>query len=165
MKIETLQDLYAMELQDLYGSEKLLVTWLAKMVESADSMELRQALSNHLTEARGHLTRLEKIFQIHGEKPAVKQGKALEGILREAEDDMAEAANPSIRDAVIVAAVQQAEHFEIAAYSTLQSYAVHLGHTDAAKILQTTLHEERAMDRKMTEIALSNMKVEAAHPA
>jgi len=165
MKVETLQDLYAKELQDLYGSEKLLVKWLAKMAETADLMELRQALSNHIDEARGQTTRIEKIFQLHGERPVAKHGKALEGILREAEEDIAEANNPNIRDAMIVAAVQQAKHFEIAAYSTLQSYAIHLGHNDAARILQTTLQEERAMERKLSELALSPMRLEAARPA
>jgi len=105
MKVETLQELYAKELQDLYGSEKLLVKWLAKMAETADMMELRQALSNHVNEARVQTTRIEKIFQLHGERPVAKQGKALEGILREAEDDIAEANNPNIRDAMIVAAL------------------------------------------------------------
>jgi ferritin-like metal-binding protein YciE len=164
MKVETLQDLYAKELQDLYGSEKLLVKWLAKMAETADMMELRQALSNHLNEARGQTTRIEKIFQLHGEKPVARQGKALEGILREADEDLGEATNANIRDAMIVAAVQQAKHYEIAAYSTLQSYAMHLGHNDAARALQSTLQEERAMERKLSELALNHMRVEAARP-
>jgi ferritin-like metal-binding protein YciE len=164
MKVETLQELYAKELQDLYGSEKLLVKWLAKMAETADMMELRQALSNHVNEARVQTTRIEKIFQLHGERPVAKQGKALEGILREAEDDIAEANNPNIRDAMIVAAIQQAKHFEIAAYSTLQSYAIHLGHNEAARILQTTLQEERAMERKLSELALNHVRVETARP-
>jgi ferritin-like metal-binding protein YciE len=165
MKTETLQDLYAKELQDLYGSEKLLVKWLAKMSESADQNELRQALANDAADARAQLGRLEKIFQLHGEKPVARGGKSLEGILREAEDDMAEAANPGVRDAVIVAAVQQAKHYEIAAYGTLQAYAIHLGHNDAARFLQTTLQEERAADRKLTAIALNYMRVETGRPA
>jgi ferritin-like metal-binding protein YciE len=161
MRTETLQDLYARELQDLYGSEKLLVKWLSKMAESADQMELRKALDNDATEARGQLARLEKIFQLHGEKPVARSGKILDGIFREAEEDMAEAGHSSVRDAVIVAAVQQAKHYEIAAYGTLQAYAMHLGHNDAARLLQTSLQEERAADRKLTEIALNYMRVEA----
>jgi ferritin-like metal-binding protein YciE len=161
MRTETLQDLYAKELQDLYGSEKQLVKWLSKMAEGADQIELRKALENDVADARGQQARIEKIFMLHGEKPVAKNGRILEGIMREAEDDMAEAAHPSVRDAMIVAAVQQAKHYEIAAYGTLQAYAMHLGHNDAAKLLQTSLQEERAADRKLTEIALQHMRVEA----
>jgi len=163
--MRTLQDLYGKELQDLYGSEKQLVDWLSKMAESADQTELRQTLGNYSTEARGQLSRIEKIFQMNGEKAVSKSGKILEGIIREAENDMAEAGNPSLRDAVIVAAVQQAKHYEIAAYGTLQAYAIHLGHSDAARLLQATLQEERAADRKLTEIALNYMRVETGRPA
>ena len=160
MKIETLQDLYARELQDLYGSERMLVKWLAKMAESADSIDLRQALQSDAEEARTQLTRIEKIFQGHGEKPVARQGKSLEGIIRESEEDMAEAGNPQMRDAMIVAAVQQAKHYEIAVYGTLQAYAMHLGHTQAARMLQSTLQEERAADRKLSEISLHYMRTE-----
>jgi len=164
MKIETLQDLYARELQDLYGSEKTLVKWLAKLTENADSIDLRQALSNHANEARAQLTRLERIFQFHGQKPVAREGRNLEGIIHEAEEDMAETGNAGMRDAIIVAAVQQAKHYEIAAYGTLQAYAMHLGHSEAAKMLQATLQEERAADRKMSELALNYMRVEAGRP-
>jgi ferritin-like metal-binding protein YciE len=165
MKTETLQDLYLRELRDLYGAEKLLVKSLPKMMETSDLTELRQALGNHLSETRGHVARLEKIFQIHGEKPAIKNSKALEGILREAEEDIADTGNPTMRDTAIVAAVQQIEHYEIAAYGTLQAYATHLGDTEGGKLLQATLHEERAADRKLTEIALNYLRIEAARTA
>lgn len=162
MKTETLQDLYMRELSDMYGSEKLLTKSLQKMMETADLMELRQALGNHLSETRGHVARIEKIFQTHGEKPANRNGKALEGILQEADEDIADAGNPAVRDTAIAAAVQQIEHYEIAAYGTLQAYATHLGYTEGGKLLQATLQEERAADRKLTEIALNYLRVEAA---
>jgi ferritin-like metal-binding protein YciE len=165
MKIETLQDLYLRELRDLYGAEKLLVKSLPKLLETADLTDLRQALGNHLSETRGHVTRLEKIFQIHGEKPAIKTGKALEGILREAEEDIAETGNPTMRDTAIVAAVQQIEHYEMAAYGILQAYATHLDYHEDSRLLQATLHEERAADRKLTEIALGYLKLEAVRTA
>jgi ferritin-like metal-binding protein YciE len=165
MKTETMQDLYFKELRDLYGSEKTILKSLPKIMERAELPELRQALASHLNETRGHATRLEKIFEIHGQKPSTKTDKALEGILHEGEQDIADSATPSVRDAAIVAAAQQVEHYEIAAYGTLQTYATHLGHSEAGKLLQATLDEERAADRKLTEIALNHLKVEVTHGA
>jgi ferritin-like metal-binding protein YciE len=165
MKTETMQDLYFKELRDLYGSEKTILKSLPKMMERAELPELRQALANHLNETRGHATRLEKIFEIHGQKPSIKNDKALEGILHEGEQDIADSATPSVRDAAILAAAQQVEHYEIAAYGTLQTYATHLGHSETGKLLQATLDEERAADRKLTEIALNHLKIEVTHNA
>jgi ferritin-like metal-binding protein YciE len=165
MKTDTLQDLYMKELRDLYGSEKLLAKWLPKVMETADLIELRQALNHHLNEVRSQMTRLEKIFQIRGEKPTVKNGKALEGILQEADDDIAEAGNANIRDTAIVAAIQQIKHYEMAAYGTMLAYATHLDYTEDGRLLQATLQEERATDRKLTEIALRYLKLEAARIA
>jgi len=162
MKTDTLQTLYLKELRDLYGSEKLLARWLPKMVETADLIELRQALSNHLNEVRSQASRLEKVFQIRGEKPAEKKSKAFEGILQEADEDIADAGNPTIRDTAIVAAMQQIKHYEIAAYGTLHAYATHLDYNEDGRLLQATLQEERATDRKLTEIALNYLKLEAA---
>jgi len=165
MKTETLQDLYLKELRDIYGSEKLIVKALPKIMETADLIELRQALSRHITEARGQIVRIEKVFQIHGEKPTVKNSKALEGILQEAEEDIADAGTPTLRDTAIVAAVQQIKHYEMAAYGTLMAYATHLDYTEDGRFLQATLQEERAADRKLTEIALNYLKLEAARTA
>jgi ferritin-like metal-binding protein YciE len=161
MRTESLQELYFKELRDLYGSEKLIVKSLPKFAEAAQLPELRQALAGHLSEARGQVSRLEQIFQLHNQKPAIKQGKALDGILREAEEDLAEVSDPALRDAVMVAALQQVKHYEIAAYGTLQAYAIHLGHSEAGKLLQMTLDEERAADRKLTEITLNHLRVGA----
>jgi ferritin-like metal-binding protein YciE len=162
MKIEKLEDLYLKELRDLYGSEKQLAAWLPKIIETADLTELRQTLSNHLTEVRGQMTRLEKIFQARGEKPAAKEGQVLQGILKEVEEDLSEAGNAHIRDTVMVAAFQQIKHFEIAAYGSMHAYATHLDYNEDTKLLQATLQEERATDRKLTEIALHYLKLEAA---
>jgi ferritin-like metal-binding protein YciE len=162
MKIDTLQDLYMKELRDLYGSEKLLAKWLPKIAETADLMELRQALSNHLSELRNQSTRLEKIFQIRGEKPSAKYGKTIEGLLLEADEDIADAGNATIRDTAIVAAIQQIKHYEMAAYGTMLAYATHLDYNEDARLLQSTLQEERATDRKLTEISLHFLRLEAA---
>jgi ferritin-like metal-binding protein YciE len=165
MKTDTLQDLYLKELRDLYGTEQQLAHWLPKIMEKADSQELRQALSDHVKEVRGQATRLEKIFQNRGEKPAAKAGKALEGILKEADDDISDAGNPHIRDIAMVAAIQQIKHFEIAAYGALHAYATHLDYTEDARQLQSILQEERSIDRKLTEIALRSLKLEPARTA
>jgi ferritin-like metal-binding protein YciE len=162
MKTDTLQALYLKELRDLYGSEKLLAKWLPKTMEMADLIELRQALSHHLSEVRSQTTRLEKIFQLRGEKPAEKKSKVLEGILHEADEDIADAGSSTIRDTAIVAAIQQIKHYEMAAYGTLHSYATHLDYPEDGRLLQATLQEERATDRKLTEIALNYLKIEAA---
>jgi ferritin-like metal-binding protein YciE len=162
MKTDTLQDLYLKELRDLYGSEKLLARWLLRTVGVADLIELRQVLGRHLDEVLGQATRLEKIFQIRGAKAATKNSKALEGILEEADEDIADAENATIRDTVIVAAMQQIKHYEIAAYGTLVAYATHLDYTEDGRLLQATLQEERAADRKLTEVALHYLKLEAA---
>jgi ferritin-like metal-binding protein YciE len=163
MKTETLQDLYLKELRDLYGSEKLLVKSLPKLMENTELPKLRKALGHHLEEAHGQVTRLEEIFQSHGEQPGIKKPRILEGILREAEDDLSETPEPSLRDAVVVATLQQIKHFEIAAYGTLQSYAVHLGYADTGRLLQTTLEEERAAERTFANVALNHLRVEAMH--
>jgi len=165
MKTETLQDLYIKELHDLYGSEGLLVESLPKFIEGSELPELRQALTHHLAETRGHVTRMEQVLQMQGEKAATKKEKALGGILREAEDDIADASSGSVRDAAIIAAAQQIEHYEIAAYGTVHGYAIHLGYLDAAKLLQTTLDEERGASEKLTHLALHYTKVEATHTA
>ncbi len=162
MKIDTLQDLYLKELRDVYGSEKLLAKWLPKIAETADLMELRMALSNHLNEVRSQATRIEKVFHIRGQKPAEKKSKALEGILQEAEEDIADAGNATIRDTAIVAAIQQIKHYEMSAYGTLLAYATHLDYTEDGRLLQATLQEERATDRKLTEISLHYLRLEAA---
>jgi ferritin-like metal-binding protein YciE len=165
MKTDTLQDLYLKELRDLYGSEKALAKWLPKIMEKADLMELRQALGRHLEEVQAQATRIERIFQLRGQKAATKNNKAFEGILQEADDDIADAGNATIRDTSIVAAIQQIKHFEMAAYGTLVAYATHLGYAEDGRILQAILQEERATDRKLSEIALNYLRLETVRSA
>ena len=161
MATKTLQDLYLKELRDLYGAEALLAKTVPKMLDRAELPELREALANHIHEIREQVSRLEHIFELHGEKPETKRPKGLEGILQEADEDISDVTVPSLRDAAIVSAMQQVKHFEIAAYGTLQAYAIHLGLSEEAKLLQATLDEERQVDRKLTEIALNHLMVEA----
>lgn len=162
MKTETFQDMYLRELRDVYGSELMLAKWLPKLIEKVRAPALRNSLTQQVAEVRVQQSRLEQIFQVHGEKPSAKTSKGFEGILKEADDDLAIHAEPSVRDAAVVAAMEQIKHYEIAAYGSLQSYAVHLGHREAAKLLQETLDEERTADRNLMEIALRHTQVEAA---
>lgn len=165
MNTEDLQDLYFKELRNVYSAAKLLVKTFPKMMDRAQLPELRQALANHLAETQAHTSRLEKIFDIHGEKPTTKANRAIQGILREAEDDMREVSDPSLRDAVIAAAAEQIAHYEIAAYGTLHAYSIHLGHTEDSGLLQKILDEERGEDRKLTEITLTHLKVDMVQRA
>ena len=165
MKTDTLQDLYLKELRDLYGSEKMLAQWLPKVRDKADLMELRLALGRHMEEVQAQAARLEKVFQLRGQKASTKTNKAFEGILQEADDDIADAGNATIRDTSIVAAIQQIKHFEMAAYGTLVAYATHLGYSEDGRILQAILQEERATDRKLSEIALNYLRQETVRSA
>ena len=161
MKTETLQGLYLRELHDLCGSEKLLLEALPKLAAKAELPEIHQALIQHLARGRSHVSRLERLLQLEGEKPAAKRNKGLEGILEEADEDVASATVPSVRDAAILGAADQIGHYEISAYGTLHSYAVQLGHAEAVRLLQETLDEERAAVKHLAEIALSHLRVEA----
>jgi ferritin-like metal-binding protein YciE len=165
MSVQTLHDLYLKELRDLYGAEKLLAKAVPKMIQRTQMAELRQMLNDHTTEIAEQLSRLEQVFDLHGQTPEIKKPRVLEGILREAEEDIADVGVGSLRDAAIVAAMQQIKHFEIAAYGTLQAYAIHLGYGEAAHILQSTLDEERRVDQKLTELALNRLKLEEVRVA
>jgi ferritin-like metal-binding protein YciE len=153
MKIESLHELYLTELQDLYDAEDRILDALPKMIDKASSEDLKAALMNHLEETRGQVTRLEEVFRLHGEKPEGTKCKGIAGILDEGEDLVKKNSDPFVRDAAIVAAAQRVEHYEIAAYGTVRTYAQQMGHTDAASLLQQTLDEEGAADKKLTQIA------------
>lgn len=164
MKLASLQELYLNELRDLYDVEDRIIDALPKMIENAELRELRSALENHLVETRDHATRLEKIFQLHGETPKGVKCKGIIGILDEGES-LVKDAEPSVRDAAIIAAAQRVEHYEMAGYGTVRTYAEELGHTEAARLLQKTLDEERAADQKLSKIAMQRANQEATRTA
>ncbi len=165
MKLESLHDLYLLELKDLYSAEDQILKALPKMIEKAQSSDLRTALSNHLEETRIHVTRLEQIFQMHGEDAEKEKCKGMQGILSEGEDVVGKDATPVVRDAAIISSCQRVEHYEIASYGTLKTYAEQLGHDRAAVLLEQTLDEESAADEKLTQIANTRVNVEATRTA
>ncbi len=165
MKLESLHDLYISELKDLYSAEDQILKALPKVIEKATTPELRQALQDHLEQTRGHVARLEQIFDMHGEEAKKQKCKGMQGVLAEGEEMIGYDATPEVRDAAIISACQRVEHYEMAAYGTVRTYAEQMGHERAAALLQETLDEEVAADEKLTDIAASRVNMEAARHA
>jgi ferritin-like metal-binding protein YciE len=165
MKLESLHDLYMSELKDLYGAEDQILKALPKMIEKAESPQLRDALESHLEETRGHVSRLEQVFEMHGEEAKKLKCKGMQGVLEEGDEMVGKDATPAVRDAAIISACQRVEHYEIAAYGTVRTYAEQMGQQRAADVLQETLDEELAADETLTEIANSRVNIEATRTA
>jgi ferritin-like metal-binding protein YciE len=161
MKLDSLQKLYIEELRDLYSAESQILKALPKMAKAASAPELQDAFRGHLEETRGQVTRLETIFEKLGEAPKGKTCKAMKGLIKEGEDLMKEDAEPAILDAGLVAAAQKVEHYEMAGYGTVRTYARLLNETDAERLLQETLDEEGRTDKKLTQIAENFVNREA----
>ena len=161
MKSNSLKDLYVEQLQDLYSAESQLIKALPKMIDAASSDELRTSIEEHLEKTKQHATRLEKIFGRIGEDPKGKKCKGMEGLIKEGsevieDDDMEE----EVKDAAMIAAAQRVEHYEIAGYGCVRTYATLLGDREAAALLEQTLEEEKEADETLTEIA-EQINVEA----
>jgi ferritin-like metal-binding protein YciE len=156
-----MQSLFLDELKDVYHAEKQLVDALPRMAKAADSAELQQAFSDHLAETGGHVERLERILQELGQPARGKRCKGMEGLLEEAKEILQEEGEPAVIDAALIAAAQRVEHYEIAAYGCLRTYAQLLGHENAAKLLSQTLAEEEAADEKLTTIGERSVNAEA----
>ena len=163
MKFESLQDLYIEELKDLYSAENQLLEALPKMAEAATSAELREVFESHLTETRNQVQRLELIFKQLGTSAKGKKCKAMEGLIAEANDLMAEDGDPSVMDAALIASAQRVEHYEIAGYGCVRTFARQLGFEEAAEMLQETLEEEIAADAELTDLAESVINIEAGN--
>jgi ferritin-like metal-binding protein YciE len=161
MELESLHELYVDELKDLYSAEKQLVKALPKMVKNATNPELKEAFSNHLAETEGHVQRLEKIFQMLGEKAGGKKCKGMEGLIEEAKELLEEDASEEVLDAGLISKAQHVEHYEMAGYGTVRTYAEQLGFSDQAKLLQQTLDEEGKANELLTQIAESSVNLDA----
>jgi ferritin-like metal-binding protein YciE len=163
MKLNSLHDLYLAELKDLYDGEERITKALPKMAEAANSAELRSAFEQHLEQTRIHLQRLERIFQMMDETPKGHKCKGLVGIIDEGEEmiDEGEDAPAAVSDAALIGAAQRVEHYEIAAYGTVRTFARRLGYEDHAQILNETLQEEGETDKKLTSLAESYINEEA----
>lgn len=161
MQESQLMKLFEDELKDIYWAEKALTKAIPKMIKKATSPELIEALTNHLEETNNQVMRAEEVFESIGKKPVAKKCEAMEGLIKEAEEIMADTESGPMRDAGIISAGQKVEHYEIASYGTLRQFAETLGLTDAVELLEETLEEEKAADEKLTEVAVCAVNVEA----
>jgi len=151
--VDSLKDLLIEELKDLYSAEKQLVRALPKMAKAADNAELKQGFLDHLEETRGHVQRLEQAFEALGSAAKAKTCEAMKGLIAEGEETMDLEGPAEVRDCALIGAAQRVEHYEIAAYGTVRAIAETIGEDDVATLLQATLDEEGATDKKLTEIA------------
>lgn len=159
--MKTLHDLFIHELKDIYHAEKQLLKALPKMAKAAHSDDLRSGFEEHLEQTEGQVKRLEKVFaQLDVPAKGIKC-EAMEGLVKEGGEAIDEDAEPAVHDAALIAAAQKVEHYEIASYGTLVAFARLMGHSDAEALLQETLDEEKETDRKLTELAESQINVEA----
>jgi ferritin-like metal-binding protein YciE len=161
MKMESLKDLYLEQLRDLYDAETQLVEALPKIAEAANASDLKTAFNQHLRQTREHVTRLERIFSALGEKPEGQTCQGMKGLLKEGQEIIKAKGEPEVIDAGLIAAAQRVEHYEIAGYGTVRTYAETLGAEEAARLLEKTLQEEEETDDKLTELAESHINAEA----
>jgi ferritin-like metal-binding protein YciE len=160
--IKTMNDLFVHQLQDIYYAEKQLVKALPKMADKATDKQLKQGFLTHLDETKTHVQRLEQVFQMHGAEVKAVDCPAIDGIIKEADEVAGEVADKSVLDAALINAAQAAEHYEIARYGSLIAWAKQLGRNDCAGVLQKTLDEEKATDKKLTTLAESKVNLRAA---
>lgn len=153
MPIKSFQDLYVHELKDLYSAEKQITEALPKMAEASENPELRQAFAAHLKETEVQLERLGQIFSALGVNPGSKKCKAMEGLVEEGNEVIKSIPQGEIRDAALIAAAQRVEHYEMAGYGTVRTYAQLLGLTEQRDLLQQTLDEEGATDEKLNALS------------
>jgi ferritin-like metal-binding protein YciE len=161
MKIETLRDLYVEQLHDLYSAEAQLVEALPKMAKAASNKQLQAGFTEHLAQTKTHVQRLEQIFQQLGAKPKGQTCKGMEGLIKEGEEMIKMKGDPSAIDAGLIAAAQRVEHYEIAGYGCVRTYAHQLGDHQAERVLQQTLDEEGMTDKKLTQLAEGVINFEA----
>jgi ferritin-like metal-binding protein YciE len=162
MEMETLRDLYIDELKDLYSAEKQLVRALPKMAKNATNPDLKEAFTNHLAETEGHIARLEEIFESLEASPRGKKCVGMEGLIEEANELLEEDPEEEVADAGLISKAQHVEHYEMAGYGTVRTYAMVLGEERHARLLQQTLDEEQNADRLLSQIAEASVNLEAA---
>ena len=160
--MKKLEDLFLHLLKDVYHAEKQILRALPKMAKATESEELRQAFETHKEETAQQVERLEKVFELVGRKARGEPCEAIQGLVEEAKEVMEEAEDPDVMDAGLLAAAQAVEHYEIARYGTLRAWAEELGMTDAAKLLEQTLDEEKKTDKLLSELAVARLNREAA---
>jgi ferritin-like metal-binding protein YciE len=160
-EFHSLNELFINQLQDLYDAENRLTEALPKMADAATSSQLKNAFQDHLQQTQNHVTRLEQVFNRLGCEAKRETCDAMKGLIKEGEGMIGAKGDGDTRDAGLIAAAQKVEHYEIAGYGTVRAFAEQLGFSDVAQILQQTLNEESAADRKLTEIAESRVNPES----
>ena len=165
MEIDNLQELLTEEMRDIYNAEVQLTKAMPKMAKKASNPQLKKAFETHLKETEGQIQRLQKIFDKLGKKPTGKKCAAMEGLIEEGKEMMGEDMDEETMDAALIAVAQKIEHYEIASYGTVRTWARHVGDEQTAKLLQQTLDEEGKTDKLLTEMAENSINVEAAQGA
>ena len=160
--IKTLDDLFVHQLEDIYYAEKQITSALPKMISKATNPQLKQGFETHLTETKNHIERLNRVFKMHGKEPKGTTCPAIDGIIKEANEVSSEVADKEVLDAALIASAQAVEHYEMTRYGTLVAWAKQLGRNDCASVLEETLKEEEATDKKLTSIAESVVNRRAA---
>src|SRR5215475_10147768 len=161
MNLETLKELYVNELRDLYNAENQLIKALPKMAKAASSDELKEAFEKHLEQTKGQVQRLEEVFEEIDEKPKGKTCRAMKGLIEEGSELLKANGDDSVLDAGIIVAAQKVEHYEIAGYGAVRTFAHLLGQNQAAELLQTTLDEESETNQILNKLAESVVNPEA----
>jgi len=153
MSVDTIEKLFIAELKDLYSAENQITKALPKMAKAATSSDLKKAFENHLRETEGQIERLVEICNLLGTNPKGKSCEGMKGVLSEGSSMLEEVEEGDVRDAALISAAQRVEHYEMAAYGTVRTYAQLLGQPKVAKLLEETLEEEKAADQKLTSIS------------
>jgi len=161
MAAETLHDAFEEELRDVLSAEKQLLKALPKMAKAASNEDLKAGFEEHLEQTKTHVERIEKVFTLLDKTPRAKKCKAMEGLIEEGSELMEEDAAPEVLDAMLISAAQKVEHYEIATYGTLVTWARQLEMEEAASILHETLEEEKDTDLKLTQLAETGINAEA----
>jgi ferritin-like metal-binding protein YciE len=160
--IKTLDDLFAHTLQDIYYAEQQITKVLPTMIEKAHNPALKAGFTSHLAETKQQVVRLEEVFAALKQEPKGVTCEAIDGIIKEAKQVVSDVEDPKVRDVALATSAQAVEHYEIARYGSLIALANQLGHHNVVKHLQTTLDEEKAADRKLTEVSQSQVNRKAA---
>jgi len=160
--LNTFDDLFVEQLQDLYDAEQRLTQALPQMAAAAHNSALRSAFQQHQRETQGQVSRLEQVFKLLGKSAQSKTCEAMQGLISEGQEAISASGDPDVKDAALIAAAQRVEHYEIAGYGTARTFAQRLGRADVAQILQQTLDEEGATDKKLTALAEQIVNPKAA---
>jgi len=160
-RLNTLEDLFVDQLGDLYDAEEQIIDALPKMTEAAQSEDLKQAFRDHLQQTKSQKSRLEQIFHMMGKEPQRITCDGMRGIISEGETIVSADGDSAVRDAGLIAAAQRVEHYEMAGYGTVRTFARQLGRSDVAEVLQGILNEEGQTDRRLTALAEREVNVDA----